>query len=322
VADLADSGGGWPAAADLSDAATRWLAWLTDERRFSRHTLEAYRLDLQAFLRFLTGHLGAEPGLAHLAALKPADLRAWLAERHRGGFAKSSSGRSLSVVRNFLRWLARNGLADATALAGVRAPRAPRALPKAIAIEETEELAEAVETAEAEPWIVARDLALLLLLYGCGLRIGEALALKRREAPLPGAQSLRVLGKGRKERIVPVLPAVSQALAEYLSLCPYSMEPEGPLFLGARGKALAPRILQRRLQELRLTLGLPDWTTPHALRHSFATHLLAGGGDLRTIQELLGHASLSTTQRYTGVDATRLAAVYRSAHPRARKQGS
>jgi integrase/recombinase XerC len=322
VAELADSGGGWSAAADLSDAATRWLAWLTEERRFSPHTLEAYRLDLHAFLRFLTGHLGEEPGLAHLAALRQSDLRAWLAERHRTGFAKSSSGRSLSAVRNFLRWLARNGLADATALAGLRGPRAPRALPKAIAVEETEELAAGLGAVEAEPWIAARDLALLFLLYGCGLRIGEALALKRREAPVPGGESLRVLGKGRKERLVPVLPAVSQAVGEYLKLCPYPLEPEGPLFLGARGKALAPRILQRRLQELRLRLGLPDWTTPHALRHSFATHLLAGGGDLRTIQELLGHASLSTTQRYTGVDAARLATVYRSAHPRARKQGS
>jgi integrase/recombinase XerC len=317
-----DDSGGWAAAPDLAKAASAWSRWLAEERRLSPHTLGAYRTDLHGFLAFLGGHLGQAPGLADIAALKQADLRAWLAERQRRGMAKSSSGRSLSAVRGFLRWLARNGHAEASALAGVKGPRAPRSLPKAIAVEELEELTGAVEASDAEPWILARDLALVLLLYGCGLRIGEALALKRREAPLPGAEALRVMGKGRKERVVPVLPAVSQAVADYLALCPYPPEPDGPLFLGARGKALSPRILQRSLQGLRLRLGLPDWTTPHALRHSFATHLLGGGGDLRTIQELLGHASLSTTQRYTAVDAARLASVYGSAHPRARKRPS
>ena len=314
--------GGWAAAPDLAEAASAWSRWLAEERRLSAHSLDAYRRDLQGFLSFLTGHLGQPPGMAEIAALKQADLRAWMAVRHQRGMAKSSTARTLSAVRNFLRWLSRNAHADLSALAGMKGPRTPRALPKAIAADELEELRTAVESADAEPWIAARDLALLLLLYGCGLRIGEALALKRREAPLPGAESLRVLGKGRKERLVPVLPVVTEAVAEYLALCPYRPEPDGPLFLGARGKALAPRILQRSLQSLRLRLGLPDWTTPHALRHSFATHLLAGGGDLRTIQELLGHASLSTTQRYTGVDAARLASVYRGAHPRARKPSS
>jgi integrase/recombinase XerC len=314
--------GGWAAAPDLAEAASAWSRWLAEERRLSAHSLDAYRRDLQGFLSFLTGHLGQPPGMAEIAALKQVDLRAWMAVRHQRGMAKSSTARTLSAVRNFLRWLSRNAHADLSALAGMKGPRTPRALPKAIAADELEELRTAVESADAEPWIAARDLALLLLLYGCGLRIGEALALKRREAPLPGAESLRVLGKGRKERLVPVLPVVTEAVAEYLALCPYRPEPDGPLFLGARGKALAPRILQRNLQSLRLRLGLPDWTTPHALRHSFATHLLAGGGDLRTIQELLGHASLSTTQRYTGVDAARLASVYRGAHPRARKPAS
>jgi integrase/recombinase XerC len=176
-----------------------------------------------------------------------------------------------------------------------------------------------IEDSAAVSWMGARDLALLLLLYGCGLRIGEALSLRRADAPLPGTQVLRVIGKGRKERFVPVLPAVAESIEEYLRLCPYMPSEEAPLFLGARGGPLSPRILQRSLQQLRMRFGLPDWTSPHALRHSFATHLLAGGGDLRTIQELLGHASLSTTQRYTAVDAARLASVYRDAHPRARK---
>jgi integrase/recombinase XerC len=314
--------GGWAAAPDLAEAASAWSRWLAEERRLAAHSLDAYRRDLQAFLTFLTGHLGRPPHLADIPALAQADLRAWLAERHQRGMAKSSTNRALSAARSFLRWLSRNGHADATALAAIKGPRTPRALPKAIATEEMDALAAAVEASDGEPWVAARDLALLLLLYGCGLRIGEALALTRRDAPAPGAHALRVLGKGRKERLVPVLPVVAEAVQGYLALCPYRADPDGPLFLGARGKRLAPRILQRSLQALRLRLGLPGWTTPHALRHSFATHLLAGGGDLRTIQELLGHASLSTTQRYTGVDAERLASVYRSAHPRARKPAS
>ncbi len=313
--------GGWRVASDLAEAASRWSRWLGEERRLSPHTLQAYRADLGGFLGFLTEHLGAPPGLAQIADLKPADLRAWLVKRGVSGMAKNSTGRALSAVRNFLRWLSRNGSADVSALAGVRGPRAPRALPRALEVEETAELVAAIEEEPAEPWIAARDLAVLLLLYGCGLRIGEALAMRLREAPLPGIEMLRVVGKGRKERVVPVLPAVAQAVADYVALCPYPLSPEGPLFVGARGRPLSPRILQRCLQRLRARLGLPDWATPHALRHSFATHLLAGGGDLRTIQELLGHASLSTTQRYTAVDATRLAAVYRTAHPRARKSG-
>jgi integrase/recombinase XerC len=318
VANSSDTGG-WSAACDLDKAASDWSLWLERERRLSPHTLAAYRSDFSAFLRFLTDHLGELPGIGQIAALKPADLRAWLAARASQDLARSSSNRALSAVRSFLRWLSRNNLADTTALAGLKGPRTPRSLPKAIAIDEAAELAAAVEDSPAEPWIGARDLALLLLLYGCGLRIGEALSLRRRDAPMPGTEVLRVLGKGRKERLVPVLPAVAGAIEQYLKLCPYAPSGEGPLFLGARGGALSPRILQRALHGLRMRLGLPDWTSPHALRHSFATHLLAGGGDLRTIQELLGHASLSTTQRYTAVDSARLASIYRAAHPRARK---
>ena len=310
---------GWSAAADLAEAAYDWSAWLEQERRLSPHTLAAYRSDLSAFLRFLTDHLGEVPGIGQIALLKPEDLRAWLAERANQELARSSSNRALSAVRSFLRWLSRNNLVDTTALASLKGPRTPRALPKAIAVDEAAELAIVLEDSATEPWIGARDLALLLLLYGCGLRIGEALSLRRADAPLPGTDVLRVIGKGRKERVVPVLPAVAEAIEQYLKLCPYPQSREDPLFLGVRGGPLSPRILQRSLHELRMRFGLPDWATPHALRHSFATHLLGAGGDLRTIQELLGHASLSTTQRYTAVDAARLSSVYRRAHPRARK---
>jgi len=318
VANCSDNNG-WSAGADLAEAAYDWSAWLEQERRLSPHTLAAYRSDLSAFLRFLTDHLGEVPGIGQIALLKPADLRAWLAERANQELARSSSNRALSAVRSFLRWLSRNNLVDTTALASLKGPRTPRALPKAIAVDEAAELAIVLEDSATEPWIGARDLALLLLLYGCGLRIGEALSLRRADAPLPGTDVLRVIGKGRKERVVPVLPAVAEAIEQYLQLCPYPQSREDPLFLGVRGGPLSPRILQRSLHELRMRFGLPDWATPHALRHSFATHLLAAGGDLRTIQELLGHASLSTTQRYTAVDAARLSSVYRRAHPRARK---
>lgn len=321
MATASDSAG-WSAAADLAEAASGWSLWLEQERRLSSHTIAAYRLDLSAFLRFLTRHIGGLPGIGDVTGLRAADLRAWLAARASEDLAKSSSNRALSAVRSFFRWLARNNLADTSALAGVKGPRTPRSLPKAIAVEEASELAKLIGEGAAEAWIGARDVALLLLLYGCGLRIGEALSLRRADAPLPGTQVLRVIGKGRKERLVPVLPVVAEAIKHYLDLCPYAQTDDEPLFAGARGGPLAPRILQRSLQGLRMRFGLPDWTTPHALRHSFATHLLAGGGDLRTIQELLGHASLSTTQRYTAVDARRLTSVYRAAHPRARKSAS
>ena len=309
---------GWSAAPDLAAAASDWSRWLEEERRLSPHTLAAYRTDLARFFEFTTRHFGQPPDLAGIGQLKPADLRGWLAERAGANLAKSSSARALSVIRNFLRWLARHGLADATALIGMRGPKLPQSLPKALAVDEAADLADAIEAAPAEEWVAARDLALILLLYGCGLRIAEALSLNRGEAPLPGTQSLVVTGKGKKQRMVPVLPAVAEAIAAYIQRCPFALPAEEPLFRGARGGPLSPRILQRHLAQLRLAMGLPDWTSPHALRHSFATHLLAGGGDLRTIQELLGHASLSTTQRYTAVDSARLAAVYRAAHPRAR----
>lgn len=295
----------------------RWLDWLAHERRMAAHTLAAYRHDIGGFLAFLAGHLGETPDLAALGALQATDFRAWLASRHGERLARSSTARALSVVRGFFRFLEREGLVSNPALALVRRPKLPEVLPKALDATAASELVAEVGT-DAAPWIAARDTALMLLLYGAGLRIGEALALARAEAPRRGQEALRVTGKGNKVRLVPLLPVVTEAMERYLALVPFEVAAEEALFLGERGGPLSPRILQGRLQLLRRQLGLPETATPHALRHSFATHLLAGGGDLRAIQELLGHSSLSTTQRYTKVDAESLLRTYRAAHPRAR----
>lgn len=303
---------------ELLAAARRWLVWLTSEKRSSPHTIAAYGRDLGFFLAFLSDYRGEVLGLADLKALKTRDFRAWLSAEAAEGKAKTSTARALAAVRSFFTWADREGIASNPRLALIRTPKRPHSVPKALAPEETTELLEAAAQDERAPWIVARDSALLLLLYGAGLRIGEALGLARGAAPRPGQDALTVLGKGRKSRVVPLLPVITEALGSYLALCPYDPGPEGPLFLGARGGTLSPRILQYRMRDLRRALGLPESATPHALRHSFATHLLGGGGDLRSIQELLGHASLSTTQRYTAVDAAKLLSAYRAAHPRAR----
>ncbi len=306
------------AAADLAAGIDDWQRWLRHERRASPHTLGAYRRDLAAFLSFLAGHLGKPACLADLPALARADFRAWLAARSAAELQAASTARALSVVRNFFRFLAKRSLGGNAALNTMRTPRLPHAIPKALTAQEA---ADALDAVGGKSWIAKRDMAILLLLYGCGLRLGEALSLNRRDAQWARGdevQSLMVMGKGRKQRAVPVLPAVAAAMEEYLTDCPYGGDPEAPLFRGARGARLNPRLVQLRLEQLRRQLGLPDTATPHALRHSFATHLLAGGGDLRAIQELLGHASLSTTQRYTEVDTAALLAVYDKAHPRAR----
>jgi len=306
------------AAADLAAGIADWQRWLKHERRASPHTLAAYRRDLGAFLSFLAQHLGKPACLADLAILTRADFRAWLAARSAGGLQASSTARALSVVRNLFRFLAKHGRAGNASLSTVRTPRLPRAVPKALTADEAET---ALDAAGGRSWIAKRDMAILALLYGCGLRLGEALSLNRRDAPRAGGgevQTLVVMGKGRKQRTVPVLPGVAAAVADYLAACPHGGDPDSPLFCGARGARLNPRLVQLRLEQLRGDLSLPDSATPHALRHSFATHLLAGGGDLRAIQELLGHASLSTTQRYTEVDSAALLAVYDKAHPRAR----
>ncbi|MEX2407949.1 MAG: tyrosine recombinase XerC [Rhodovibrionaceae bacterium] len=315
--DDADTSPGLPAAADLRAAVEDWQAWLAHEKRCSKHTLDAYRRDLTGFIVFLSGHLGQAPSLADLSALAPRDFRAWMAARAGRGLERSSTARALSVLRGFFGWAERRGLAENAAIAALRNPRLPQAVPKALTPEEANDALENIGELAREPWIAKRDTALLLLLYGCGLRIGEALSLTAGEAPGPGQDGLTVTGKGNKQRVVPLLPAVGAAVEDYMAACPHPLPPEEALFRGLRGGPLGPRALQQSLQDLRRLLGLPETATPHALRHSFATHLLAGGGDLRAIQELLGHASLSTTQRYTAVDTDRLLEVYRKAHPRA-----
>ncbi|MEX2128946.1 MAG: tyrosine recombinase XerC [Xanthobacteraceae bacterium] len=309
------------AAKDVAAEARRWIGFLAHERRLATTTLEAYARDVSGFLGFLSEHLGGKPKLADLARLAPADVRAFLARRRRDGIEPRTLMRSLAAARSFARFLEREGRGKVAALTAVRAPRISRSLPKPLSILSAKNVADPASRAgeEREPWVLARDAAVLALLYGSGLRISEALGIKRRDAPAPGrGDQITVIGKGSKTRMVPVLPQVSQAMADYISLCPHDLEPDAPLFRGARGGPLSPRIVQLVMQRLRGALGLPDTATPHALRHSFATHLLARGGDLRSIQELLGHASLATTQIYTAVDSERLVEAYRAAHPRAR----
>jgi len=296
-----------------------WLAHLGNERRYSPKTLEAYRRDVLQFLAFLAEHLGGAPSLKELAALTPADVRAFLAARRAQKIGGRSLMRALAGMRGFACHLERNGKGKVGALAAVRAPKIPKTLPRPLAADAAKRLADpdlAAGDGKA-PWIHARDAAVLALLYGAGLRISEALGLKRADFGDGTGDAITVTGKGRKQRMVPVLPQVAKLVADYLALVPYDLPPDGPLFVGAKGGPLSPRLVQLAMARLRGALGLPESATPHALRHSFATHLLSRGGDLRSIQELLGHASLSTTQIYTEVDAERLIEAYRSAHPRA-----
>lgn len=293
----------------------RWLAALTHERRASVHTVDAYGRVTRQFIAFLGQHWGRPVAPADLATVSLTDLRAFLAARRNDGAAAASIAQAGSALKSWYRWLARTAGISNPAVAALRPPRTPRRLPRPLAPADAEAVAAATGQPDAEPWVGARDAAVLLLLYGCGLRISEALGLTRSQAPLPAM--VTVLGKRRKERRVPVLPVVAAAVDAYLALCPYPLAAEGPLFIGVRGKPLGPRAVQAAMQRARIALGLPDSATPHALRHSFATHLLARGADLRAIQELLGHASLSSTQIYTDVDAARLLDVYRHAHPRA-----
>ncbi|HEY5210430.1 MAG TPA: tyrosine recombinase XerC [Stellaceae bacterium] len=302
---------------DLAEASARWCEWLASERRVSPHTLAAYGRDLAQFLDFVTEHRGGVPDLAALTALTPADFRAWLAHRVGHDIGRASNARALSTLRNFFRFLDRRGLAKNAALIAVKSPKLPKPVPKAMSEDEAQTALDGGAGMEREIWIAKRDRAILTLLYGAGLRLGEALGMRRGDAPL-SAGAMSITGKGNKTRMVPILPAVAAAIQDYLAACPHALANDAPLFVGARGGPLHPRLVQGQMMKLRAALGLPEHATPHALRHSFATHLLAGGGDLRSIQELLGHASLSTTQRYTKVDAARLLTVYDSAHPRAK----
>jgi integrase/recombinase XerC len=304
------------AKSDLMDARTAWLGTLARERRLAPLTVEAYERDTRQFFQFLTGHCGGAPGLKQVADLRPADLRAFLAWRRKDGVGARTVSRGLAAIRSFLRHLERKGLANAAGAAALRSPKLPKSLPRPLAAADALRVVSAGEQLAEEPWIAARNAAVLTLLYGCGLRISEALGLTAGQFDR-GEGAIRVTGKGGKTRLVPVLPVGLRAVAEYRRLCPWYLPADGPLFRGARGGPLDPSIVQREMRRLRSALNLPDSATPHALRHSFATHLLARGGDLRTIQELLGHASLSTTQVYTGVDTSRLLDIYDSSHPRA-----
>ena len=300
---------------DLLAAIDDWRRWLITERRTSDHTVDGYCRDLAAFLEFLQEHQGETPDLATLADLTPADFRSWLAARIRAGLSRTSIARAMSALRNLFRFLDRTGRVSNQALAAVKAPKPPKSVPKPLNIEDALLLLHRAAEIAPEKWVGARDVALLTLLYGCGLRIDEALSLNQREAP--AGDTMMITGKGNKQRVVPVLPVVIDAIAVYRAACPFPSGTDMPLFYGVRGGRLNPGIVQRTMRTLRADLGLPETATPHALRHSFATHLLAGGGDLRTIQELLGHASLSTTQRYADVDTQKLIEVYDRSHPRA-----
>ncbi len=303
-------------APDVVGELGHWIDHLSAERRMSPKTCEAYGRDADQFLRFMSKHFGARVTLTRLAGLAPQDVRAFMAARRAAGIAGRSLMRTLAGVRSFARFLERRGKGKVGAIAAVRAPKVARTLPKPLAVAAARRLSDPDLRVgeEREPWILARDAAVLALLYGSGLRISEALGLRRID--LSPGDVLVVTGKGNKTRMVPVLPQVLELINTYIARCPYDLSPSGALFLGAKGGPLSPRIVQLAMARLRGALGLPDSATPHALRHSFATHLLGRGGDLRAIQELLGHASLSTTQIYTGVDSERLIEVYRSAHPR------
>ncbi|WP_370302169.1 tyrosine recombinase XerC [Pseudooceanicola sp.] len=297
------------------DALARWL----DTRRAlagaAENTITAYQGDVADFLGFMSLHHGAPQGLGALERISVADMRAWMAHLRKDGIAPRSLSRKLSAVKSFYRWLAEREGFEPTAVLSTRAPKFQRKLPRPLAEDAAKAMIDTVELQSQTPWVAARDAAVVTLLYGCGLRISEALGLTGSDVPLPA--TLRITGKGGKERVVPVIAAARDAVAAYIRLCPYSPAADAPLFRGVRGGALSPRMIQGVMARARMQLGLPATATPHAMRHSFATHLLAAGGDLRAIQELLGHASLSTTQAYTSVDTARLMEVYDRTHPRA-----
>ncbi|SHE88192.1 integrase/recombinase XerC [Ruegeria intermedia] len=297
------------------DALQVWLESLSALAGRSENTTNAYRRDVADFLAFMTLHHSERQGLAALERISVSDMRAWMAQQRDSGVGARSLARKLSAVKSFYRWLAEREGFEPTAVLSTRAPKFTKKLPRPLAEDAARAMIETVELQSSSDWVAARDVAVVTLLYGCGLRISEALSLNGADAPLP--ETLRIVGKGNKERIVPVIPAARQAVDRYLELCPHPQSATAPLFRGVRGKALNPRAIQGVMAKARMQLGLPATATPHAMRHSFATHLLAAGGDLRAIQELLGHASLSTTQAYTAVDTARLMEVYNRTHPKA-----
>jgi integrase/recombinase XerC len=304
------------------DGAAAFQAWreqMTHVRRLSTKTVDAYTHDVGGFLNFLQQHRGETVDLAVLKDVSATDVRGWLSLRREDGLGPRGVARAVSALRTFFVFLEKQGWVENVAIRRVRPPKLPASIPKPVSIDGAQSLLDEAEILGNDPWIAARNVAVLTLLYGAGLRISEALGLNRSELPL--AEALVITGKGNKQRVVPVLPEAREAIDAYVKICPFGAVKEDPVFYGARGKRLHPRIVQGLMQHLRRSLGLPESATPHALRHAFATHLLAAGGDLRAIQELLGHASLSTTQRYTSVDETHLLKVYERAHPRAKRGG-
>jgi integrase/recombinase XerC len=304
------------------NAAQAFQAWrenMTHVRRLSTKTVEAYTHDVGGFLQFLHQHRGEDIDLAALKDVVAGDVRGWLAIRRQDGLGPRGVARAVSALRTFYQFMEKQGWVENVSIRRVRPPKLPPSIPKPVSISGAEALLEEAEIIGGEAWVAARNVAILTLLYGAGLRISEALGLNRSALPL--AEAIIITGKGNKQRVVPILPEARDAIDAYVRLCPFGAVKEDPVFFGARGKRLHPRIVQGLMQHLRRSLGLPESATPHALRHAFATHLLAAGGDLRAIQELLGHASLSTTQRYTSVDETHLLSVYERAHPRAKSQG-
>lgn len=299
----------------LGAALTQWLQHSQALDGAAQNTIDAYRRDVSRYLKFLTAHHGGAGGMSLVIAASPSDLRAWMAEERGRGLATRSLARALSAVKGFTAWAADRNAADATTVLSARAPKFRRKLPRPLSEDGATDMLSEIGADAREDWIAARDTAIATLLYGLGLRISEALSLTGADHPLPPV--LRITGKGGKTRPVPVIPTAARAVNDYAKLCPHDLQPDAPLFRGARGGPVNPRLIQSAMERARLRLGLPATATPHALRHSFATHLLSAGGDLRAIQELLGHASLSTTQAYTAVDAARLMEVYEQAHPRA-----
>ncbi|WP_298972136.1 tyrosine recombinase XerC [uncultured Roseobacter sp.] len=297
------------------DALEMWLSHQRALKGSSDNTIIAYQGDVTEFLAFITEYKAEQQGLAPLARITVTDMRAWMAQARGTGIGARSLARKLSAVKAFYRWLAEREGFEPTAVLSVRAPKFQKKLPRPLAEDAARSLIDAIEMQSEKPWVALRDVAVVTLLWGCGLRISEALGLTGADAPLP--ETLRIIGKGGKERVVPVVPAARTAVDAYLRACPYPLEPNAALFRAVRGGPLAPGAIQKVMARARMQLGLPASATPHAMRHSFATHLLDAGGDLRAIQELLGHASLSTTQAYTAVDTARLMEVYDRAHPKA-----
>jgi len=297
------------------DLMENWLSSLSAVGGRAEKTIDAYRHDVSHFIHFLSQHNGERPSKAILSKVSVKDMRSWISHARRSGLSPRSLARALSAIKSFYRWMGQTYGVSTTAVLSTRTPKFEKPLPRPVKKSDAKDLIKQIDLQSEHEWINARNVAVITLLYGCGLRISEALSITFDKTPLP--EVLKIIGKGNKERIVPILPVAKAAVKNYLKCCPYSFLPNDRLFKGARGGPLNQRLIRKVMEQTRIQLGLPSTATPHSMRHSFATHLLEAGGDLRVIQELLGHASLSSTQAYTAVDQTRLMDVYKKAHPKA-----